>query len=121
MRALTDAQLQAKTAAFRRRLAAGESLDELLPEAFAVVREAAWRVLRMRHYDVQLVGSLGFRLSWGLRVRETGFLMSFAAFATTTCSWFVFGPGWMCGVRVWVSGLIRRGEQGCWDVFFSLM
>ena len=53
---LSDDELRGFTTAFRARLAAGESLDSLLPEAFAVVREAAWRVLRMRHYDVQLVG-----------------------------------------------------------------
>ncbi len=57
-KALTDAQLQAKTAAFRERLAAGETLDDLLPEAFATVREAADRVLGMRPYRVQLVGGI---------------------------------------------------------------
>ena len=56
--ALTDDQLQAKTAEFRARLQGGEALDDLLPEAFAVCREAAIRVLGMRHYDVQLVGGI---------------------------------------------------------------
>jgi len=56
--ALSDAQLQAKTQEFRARLDKGESLDALLPEAFATVREAARRVLGQRHYDVQLVGGL---------------------------------------------------------------
>jgi len=56
--ALDDAALQAKTAAFRQRLAAGTALDELLPEAFAVVREAGKRVLKMRHFDVQLIGGI---------------------------------------------------------------
>ncbi|MFO7578448.1 MAG: preprotein translocase subunit SecA [Pelovirga sp.] len=56
--ALDDAQLQGKTAAFRQRLAAGEALDQLLPEAFAVVREASKRVLGMRHFDVQLIGGM---------------------------------------------------------------
>src|SRR6266850_4768820 len=55
---LSDAQLQAKTPEFRDRLAKGESLDDLLPEAFAVVREAGRRVLNMRHFDVQLIGGL---------------------------------------------------------------
>jgi preprotein translocase subunit SecA len=55
---LSDAELRAKTAEFRQRLDRGESLDELLPEAFAVVREAAKRVLNMRHYDVQLIGGM---------------------------------------------------------------
>src|SRR5882672_1371139 len=53
---LSDAQLQAKTVEFRDRLAKGENLDDLLPEAFAVVREAGRRVLNMRHFDVQLIG-----------------------------------------------------------------
>lgn len=56
--ALSDAQLAAKTLEFRQRLQKGESLDALLPEAFAVVREASRRVLGMRHYDVQLIGGM---------------------------------------------------------------
>ena len=55
---LSDADLQEKTIEFRQRLDMGESLDALLPEAFAVVREAATRVLSMRHYDVQLIGGM---------------------------------------------------------------
>ncbi|MCC6987512.1 MAG: hypothetical protein IT181_00850, partial [Acidobacteria bacterium] len=54
MRPLTDDGLREKTAAYKARVAAGESLDDLLPEAFALVREAGRRVLNMRHYDVQL-------------------------------------------------------------------
>src|ERR1700719_2827807 len=54
---LTDAELQAKTEEFRKRHADGESLDELLPEAFAVAREAAWRVLDQRPFDVQVMGA----------------------------------------------------------------
>ncbi len=57
-RALTDAQLRAKTGEFRKRYADGETLDSLLPEAFATVREAADRVLGMRHYRVQLIGGI---------------------------------------------------------------
>ncbi|MCG0277437.1 MAG: preprotein translocase subunit SecA [Thermanaeromonas sp.] len=56
--ALRDEELQAKTAEFRRRLERGATLDDLLPEAFAVVREAARRVLGMRHFDVQLMGGI---------------------------------------------------------------
>ncbi len=55
---LSDAELQAKTEHFRGRLAAGETLDDLLPEAFAVVREASKRVLGLRHFDVQLIGGM---------------------------------------------------------------
>ena len=53
---LTDEQLRGRTEEFRQRLAAGEELDELLPEAFATVREAARRTLGQRHYDVQIMG-----------------------------------------------------------------
>ena len=57
-KALTDAQLQAKTPEFKSRLQSGETLDDILPEAFAAVREAADRVLGMRPYPVQLVGGI---------------------------------------------------------------
>ena len=55
---LSDAELAAKSIAFRERLEKGEPLDDLIPEAFAVVREAGKRVLGERHYDVQLVGGV---------------------------------------------------------------
>ncbi len=58
MMALSDAALRAKTEEFRTRLQAGSTLDDLLPEVFAVVREAARRVLEMRHFDVQLIGGM---------------------------------------------------------------
>ena len=58
MKALSDAELQARTAEFQQRVAGGESLDKILPEAFAVCREASVRVLGMRHYDVQLIGGM---------------------------------------------------------------
>ena len=54
---LSDAELRAKTVEFRERLAKGETLDDIECEAFAVVREAAWRVLGQRHYDVQVIGA----------------------------------------------------------------
>ena len=53
---LSDAELQAKTAEFRQQLADGQTLDDILPEAFSVVREAGKRVLNMRHFDVQVIG-----------------------------------------------------------------
>ncbi|HDX8590133.1 MULTISPECIES: preprotein translocase subunit SecA [Aeromonas] len=56
--ALSDAQLQAKTAEYRQRLEQGETLEQLLPEAFATVREASRRVFGMRHFDVQLIGGM---------------------------------------------------------------
>ena len=58
LQALSDDALKAKTEEFRSRLAAGATLDQLLPEAFAVVREASRRVLGMRHFDVQLIGGM---------------------------------------------------------------
>ncbi|HEY2590184.1 MAG TPA: preprotein translocase subunit SecA, partial [Steroidobacteraceae bacterium] len=58
IKALSDAQLSAKTAEFRERLKGGATLDELLPEAFAAVREASVRTLKLRHFDVQLIGGI---------------------------------------------------------------
>jgi preprotein translocase subunit SecA len=58
IQALSDAELQGKTEEFKQRLEQGEELDDILPEAFAVVREAAKRVLGQRHYDVQLIGGM---------------------------------------------------------------
>ena len=58
LRALSDGQLSGKTGEFRAKLSAGAPLDELLPEAFAVAREAGRRVLNMRHFDVQLIGGM---------------------------------------------------------------
>jgi preprotein translocase subunit SecA len=57
-KALSPEQLRAKTAEFRKRLADGRTLDDILPEAFAAVREASRRVTNMRHFDVQLVGGI---------------------------------------------------------------
>ena len=62
MEALSDADLKAKTEEFKRRIAEGEALDKVLPEAFAVCREASKRVLGMRHYDVQLIGGMVLHL-----------------------------------------------------------
>ncbi|HET9772027.1 MAG TPA: preprotein translocase subunit SecA, partial [Acidimicrobiia bacterium] len=64
MKKLSDEQLAAKTVEFRTRLDNGEDLDDLLPEAFAVVREAGWRVLGQRHYDVQLMGGAALHFGW---------------------------------------------------------
>jgi preprotein translocase subunit SecA len=55
---LTDDQLRAKTQEFKDRIAKGESLDDLLAEAFAVVREGSKRVMKMRHFDVQMLGGM---------------------------------------------------------------
>ncbi len=69
MEKLSDAELQAKTPAFKARIANGETLDALLPEAFAVCREASKRVFKMRHFDVQLLG--GMVLHFG-KIAEMG-------------------------------------------------
>ncbi|MDO9420709.1 MAG: preprotein translocase subunit SecA [Herminiimonas sp.] len=66
---LSDEALQAKTPEFKERLAKGENIDDLLPEAFAVCREASKRVLKMRHFDVQLIG--GMTLHYG-KIAEMG-------------------------------------------------
>ena len=55
---MTDTQMREETEHFKERLTAGETLDDILPEAFAVVREAGWRYLQMRHFDVQLIGGM---------------------------------------------------------------
>ena len=64
MQALSDADLQARTGDFRQRLDNGEDLDDLLIESFAVMREAASRVLGQRHYDVQLMGGAALHFGW---------------------------------------------------------
>ena len=58
VQALSDEELRERTGAFRARAEQGESLDDLLPDVFAVVREAGWRALEMRHFDVQLLGGM---------------------------------------------------------------
>ena len=58
MQALSDAELRAKSDAFKARYSAGETLEQLLPEAFATVREGGVRALGMRHFDVQLIGGM---------------------------------------------------------------
>jgi preprotein translocase subunit SecA len=78
MKALSDQDLQGKTGEFKQRLEKGESIDDLLPEAFAVVRETARRVLGMRHFDVQVLGGIilhdneGGRIKGNLAEMKTG-------------------------------------------------
>ncbi|HEX3459927.1 MAG TPA: preprotein translocase subunit SecA [Acidimicrobiales bacterium] len=62
--ALSDAELQAFTPRFKERLANGESFEDILVEAFAVVREGAWRVLGQRHFDAQLLGGMALHVGW---------------------------------------------------------
>ena len=58
MEAMSDEELAAQTGIFKQRIEAGEALDDILPEAYATVREASKRVLEMRHFDVQIVGGI---------------------------------------------------------------
>jgi len=69
MQALSDEELQARTPALRERLANGADLNDLLAEAFAVMREASWRVIGQRHYDVQLMGGAALHLGWVAEMR----------------------------------------------------
>ena len=64
MQGLSDDALAHKTVEFKERLENGETLDDLLIEAFATVREAAWRVLGQRHFDVQLMGGMALHFGW---------------------------------------------------------
>ena len=64
MEARSDEELQAMTAVFRERLANGETLEDILVEAFALVREGAWRVLGQRHFDAQLMGGMALHFGW---------------------------------------------------------
>jgi len=68
-KALSDDALRAKTGEFRQRLTQGEDLDDLLVESFAVVREASYRVIGQRHYDVQLMGGMALHLGWVAEMR----------------------------------------------------
>ena len=58
IQALSDEELKAQTAVFKQRIEQGETLDDILPEAFATVREASMRTLKMRHFDAQLIGGI---------------------------------------------------------------
>ncbi|MDQ1422855.1 MAG: preprotein translocase subunit SecA, partial [Acidimicrobiaceae bacterium] len=64
MKGLSDDALKARTGDFRARLEQGEDLDELLLESFAVMREASWRVIGKRHFDVQLMGGAALHFGW---------------------------------------------------------
>ena len=69
VKALSDDALRARTAEFRQRLSNGQDLNDLLMEAFAVMREAAWRVIGQRHYDVQLMGGAALHFGWVAEMR----------------------------------------------------
>src|ERR1700721_3546096 len=72
MQGLSDDALAHKTVEFRERLEQGETLDDLLIESFAVVRESAWRVLGQRHFDVQLMGGMALHFGWMAEVKRVG-------------------------------------------------
>ena len=116
--ALSDEALKAKTAEFKARLEKGETLDGLLNEAFAVVREASKRVLGMRHFDVQMVGGMVLHFS-GISEMRTGegktlvatlptYLNALEARASTsspsTTTWPAATPtGWVRSTTSWAS------------------
>ena len=114
---LSDEQLKGKTVEFRDRLAKGETLDDLLPEAFATVREAAKRTLGQRHYDVQLVGGIALhrgeiaemRTGEGKTLVATAatYLMRCPARASTSLPSMTIWPsvtrsGWAKSIHFWV-------------------
>ncbi len=92
--ALSDEQLRAKTDEFRRRLARGETLDDILPEAFAAVREASKRTIGLRHYDVQLIG--GANLHQGKAVEmKTGEGKTLVATLPLYLNALALNPAWV--------------------------
>ena len=107
MERMSDANLQAKTSEFKLRLKKGETLDDILPEAFAVVREASKRVTGMRHFDVQLIGGVvlhrgkisEMRTGEGKTLVATAFMWSPSTIiwpAATVSIWAVSIISWAC-------------------------
>ena len=95
---LSDAELRAKTDEFRRRLARGETLDDILPEAFAAVREASKRTIGLRHYDVQLIG--GANLHQGKAVEmKTGEGKTLVATLPLYLNALTLNPEWVAKAR----------------------
>ena len=113
VKALSDEALRAKTDEFKGRLENGEQLDDILPEAFAVVREASVRTLKMRHFDVQLMG--GIVLHHG-RIAEmkTGEGKTLVA---TLAAYLNALEG--KGVHVTVNDYLAKGTQNGWVRFMS--
>jgi hypothetical protein len=109
MKALSDADLRGQTARFRERLSAGEPLDELIPEAFAAVREASVRALGMRHYDVQMVGGLGLAPGKIAEMRTGEGKTLTATRRSTSTRW---GPGAHLDHGQRLPGQARRGVDG---------
>ncbi len=96
--ALSDEELRAKTDEFRRRLAKGETLDDLLPEAFAAVREASKRTIGLRHYDVQLIG--GANLHQGKAVEmKTGEGKTLVATLPLYLNALTLNPAWVAKAK----------------------
>jgi len=105
IKALDDNALRAKTEEFKGRIAGGESLDKIMPEAFAVCREASRRVLGMRHFDVQLVG--GMVLHSG-RIAEMRTGEGKTLVATLAVYLSALAQGRACGHGERLSGQARR-------------
>src|SRR6266566_7174769 len=80
LQALSDDALRARTTELRQRLADGAQVDDLLPEAFAVVREAARRTVHMRHFDVQMMGGMVLQDRKSTRLNSSHLVISYAVF-----------------------------------------
>jgi len=85
LEALSDEQLRAKTDEFRVRVEKGETLDALLPEAFAVVREASKRIMGMRHFDVQMIGGMVLHYGDIAEMKTGGCLLTSMVLLVTAC------------------------------------
>jgi preprotein translocase subunit SecA len=104
---LTDEELRGETVVLRERYAAGESLDDLLPEAFAAVREAAKRTLGMRPFDVQLMGGAALHLG-NISEMKTGegktLVATLPAYLNAVCTWSPSTTSWLTTrASLWVA------------------
>ena len=95
MQALSDKELKAQTAVFKQRIEQGETLDDILPEAFATVREASMRTLKMRHFDVQLIGGIVLHQGKISEIHGKSVILASGGFESNS-DWRTryLGPGW---------------------------
>ena len=94
VRPLSDAELRARTDQFRQRLADGEEVDDILPDAFAVVREMADRRLGERHYDVQLLGGIVLHQGKIAEMKTGEGKTLVATLPSTSTPWRAWAPTW---------------------------
>ena len=106
---LSDEELRDKTREFKSRLAGGETLDDILPEAYAAVREAAKRTIGMRHYRVQLIGGVGVKIEFaesGPSLQD----MSKTRRTRTICWWIRKPPTWYGASSKWRRVVQKHGR-----------